>query len=113
MGVTDLTRWPITFDHADVGANPLPLTIFGQTNAGPYNQKLTMGVALGTFNWTAHDAAEGDQVILTDFNGKEVWRSLPATGADFGDAYRVPDSVYIQGLILTQIQHGVLEIHFR
>ena len=115
MGVTNLTRWPWTIDAADYGGaitNP-PVTILAPINNGPFGQQTQQNVAFGTFNWTAHDAAEGDQVILTDTNGKEVWRSAPATGADFADQFRPPDTVYVLGLILKQMQHGVLEIHYR
>ena len=89
MGVTNLTRWPWTIDAADYGGaitNP-PVTILAPINNGPFGQQTQQNVAFGTFNWTAHDAAEGDQVILTDTNGKEVWRSAPATGADFGRGF--------------------------
>ena len=115
MGVTNLTRWPLTLDASDVGGTipALPFTILANCNAGPYNQTVPQNIALGTVNWTAHDAAEGDQVILKDINSKEIWRSGPATGADFEDQYKFPDSVYVTGLILVQMQHGVLEIHFR
>lgn len=113
-GVTDLTKYPWTFDAADNGgAFTIPFTFLGNVNAGPYGKTVPQNWSMGTFNWTAHDAAEGDQVIITDINGKELWRSAPATGADFEDQFRTTDSVYASGFILKQMQHGVLEVFFR
>lgn len=115
MGVTNLTRWPWTLDSADVGGTipALPFTIMARLNNGPFGQKTDQNIALGWVNWTAVDSVAGDQVILKDIDGIEVWRSQPATGADFKNWYHFPQSVKVTGLILAQMQHGILEIFFR
>jgi hypothetical protein len=116
MGVTALGRLPWTFDAADVGGAlipAIPFTYLPNIAMGPFGVVVSQDWAPGTYNWTAHDAVEGDQVIITDINGKEIWRSAPATGADFEDQFRAPDSTYAQGFILKQLPHGVLEVNAR
>jgi hypothetical protein len=116
MGVTNLKRWPWTFDFADVGGAvipAIPFTFFGRIANGPFGQKTDQNWSVGTFNWTSPTAGVNDQVIIQDIDGIEIWRSAPATGADFEDQYRTPDSVKVTGFILFQFPHGVLEVHYR
>jgi hypothetical protein len=101
----------------DASVTSPPFTILGQLGQlGPAYIRsglVTQCMAMGVVSWTAHDAAEGDQVILTDFAGNEVWRSAVATGADFADQYKFVETTLSVGLILTQMQHGFLTINFR
>lgn len=104
MGVSDITSWPVVFDASDVGGVLIPALPFTWT---------TQRIALGTLLWTAADAAAGDQVILKDVDGDIIWLSQPATGADFADDYKFVDSVSINGLVVAQLPHGVLEFYYR
>ncbi len=104
MGVTDITSWPVIFDAADVGGALIPAIPFSWTK---------QRIALGTVLWAAKDAAAGDVVILQDQDGDEIWRSQAATGANFADEYKFPDSVSINGLVVAALPHGILEFYYR
>ena len=114
-GATQLSKWPWVFDAADVGGliPAIPFTFLPNIANGPYNTVVSQLWAPGTFNWVVVAPTVGDQVLITDINGHEIWRSAPATGADFEDQYRTPDSVYAQGFILKQLPSGILEVHYR
>lgn len=103
MGVTSQHRWPWVFDFADVGGT-IPAIPFTAT---------TQRIAPGTVQWVSNAAGAGDQVIISDNEGHELWRSQAASGADFADDYKFPAEVAIGGLVISQLPSGIIYFYFR
>lgn len=104
-----------TLDSADIGA--LPRTILGplprrllQENAP---QTVSQWIAIGQLTWHSPTAAAGDEVILTDINGRNPIILGPATAADFEDQLKETDTLKYEGLIVTSLPSGIVRIEIR
>jgi|SRR5713101_2073187 len=98
---SDVTRWPWKIDAAT-----FPAEFAGGVIT-------TQRMAPGVVSWTSTTSGAGDVVVLSDLDGHEVWRSLPATGANFGDDHKYPDSVHFRGLKVTTLLSGFVYWEFR
>ena len=103
MGISNINGLtPYVFDASDVGGT-IPAIPFTWTK---------QRIALGTIYWNSVAAAQGDTLIIQDVNGKEIWRST-ATGADWEDDFKWPDTNYSNGFVIAQFPNGILTLQPR
>jgi hypothetical protein len=102
---SDIGVWPWKIDSA---------TFAGEFTGGILTRQL---VAMGTVLWVSDAAGAGDICLLQHVNdiwvNRDLWRSQGATGADFSDDYKFPDSVAAHGIRVTTLSSGLLYIYFR
>lgn len=104
MGVTHFgPTFPIVFDQSDVGGSLIPAIPFTWT---------AQRIAAGTILWVSQTAAQNDTVIIQDLSGNELWRST-ATGADWVDDNKFPDTESWNGFVIAQFPSGILHLHPR
>ena len=77
------------------------------------NQKMVQRMAIGQVIWNSATASAGDTVIFTDLSGHEIYRSAPATGADFSDQTKFVDTMAVDGIIVTSLPSGIVHIQIR
>ena len=103
-----------TLDATDIGA--LPRTILGAQNRFGncgMPETVTQAIAIGEITWHATNSVADDAVVMTDLAGNEVVRLGPATGGDFEDQIKYPDTFLVVGLIVTSLPHGIVHVYFR
>lgn len=112
---TSLIGNPWILDATDIGA--LPRTIIGplprrllQENAP---QQVSQWVALGQATWHSLTSAAGEEVILTDINGRIVVILGPSTGASFVDQLKLVDTEKFEGLVVQQLLTGIVRLDWR
>lgn len=112
---TSLIGNPWIIDAADVGT--LPRTLIGPLprrclqEGAP--QTVSQWVNLGQATWHSLTSAAGDEVILTDINGRIVVILGPATGADFEDQLKLIDTEKFEGLVVTALPNGIVRLDIR
>lgn len=65
-----------------------------------------------SFRWEGTSIVVGDQVVVQDQTGREIWRGVSDTNGE-GDEFRLGQLFNVNGLIVPTLTHGVLHAYYR